>query len=187
MFVVDRKELSRKEDLLLQKMEREYTPDLLRSVLVPLITQTSPVSLRALDWAVVNWSKKHNIICASMVPGRMTNIHYSYRTTLSHWRRRLFDPFRRRTRLHVKVDGQVHQTTLGQLNFAMWSYKTGILRYVLGNIDAIEADMNRISKKCKRERKDAICKGVTRKRRELTSAPNTVCVAYKNPCTVHFT
>ena len=81
----------------------------------------------------------------------------------------------------------MYETTLGQANFALWSYKTGVLSYVLGHIDAIEADMNHVSKKNKRERNDAVRRGVRRKRAELTRAPGAVCVAYNAPSTVHFT
>jgi hypothetical protein len=184
--VTDRSQLTRRETLLLAKLEREYTPALLRDVLLPLINQTSPVSLRALDWAVVNWSKKHNIICSSMVAGEMVNIHHSYRKTLSFWKRRLFDPFRRRARIRVHVDGETHETTLGQANFALWSYKTGVLSYVVGHIDSIEADMNKVSKKNKRERSEAARRGTRRKRTELTQTPRAMCIAYNAPTTVHF-
>ena len=43
-----------------------------------------------------------------------------------------------------------------------------------------------ISKKNKRERNDAVRRGVRRKRTELTRAPGAVCVAYNAPSTVHF-
>ena len=187
MFDVDRSSLTRRESVLLHKLEREFTPRLLADVLLPLITQTSPVSLRALDWAVVNWSKKHNIICSSMTGGQMFNIHHSYRKTLSFWKRRLFDPFRRRARIKVYVDDNVYETTLGQANFALWSYKTGVLSYVIGHVDSIEADMNHVSRKNKTERTEALRRGSRRKRTELTQTPDAICVAYKATTTVHFT
>ena len=108
LFVVDgAARLSARERALLRHLEREYTPELVREVLRPLVTQTSPVSLRALDWAVVNWSKQHNVVCSSRVPGEMTNVHHSYRTTLAYWKRKLFDPFRRRARVGVRVGDEV--------------------------------------------------------------------------------
>lgn len=124
LFDVDRAALSRRELLLLRRLENEYTPALLRDVLKPLITQTSPVSLRALDWCVTNWAKQHNVVCSGAVPGAITNVHHAYRTTLAFWKRKLFDPFRRRLRVAVRIDGEVHETTLGQANFALWSYTT---------------------------------------------------------------
>ena len=186
MFVVDRLTLSRRERVLLDRLEREYTPAISRDVLEPLLTRSSPVSLRALDWAVVNWSKQHNVVCSSTIPGQMTNIHYAYRNTLSYWKRRLFDPFRRRSRIQVKIGSGVYDTTLGQANFALWTYQTGVLSYVLTHIDLIEADMNRVSKRHKKERADAAKRGVRRKRSELTKGHNVSCVAYPAPIRVTF-
>jgi len=178
--------LTFRERGLLRKLQREYTPEIARTVLLPLLTQTSPVSLRALDWAVVNWSKQHNVVCSSLVPGETTNIHHAYRDALHFWKRRLFDPFRRRTRIQVTVDGKVHDTTLGQANFALWTYQTGVLAYVLGHIDAIEENMNLVSQRQKRMRRDDVRTGTKRKRRELTPSSGTVCVAYRAPIRVTF-
>ena len=178
--------LTSRETCLLSFLKRQYTNDVARSVLVPLITQKSPVSLRALDWAVVNWSKKHNIVCSSKTPGEKTNIHNAYRTTLSYWKRRLFDPFRRRKRIEIQVDGETYETTLGQCNFALWTHETGVYSYVLSHVDAIEADMNYVSQRQKRARKEAVQKGEKRKRRELTASSNSRCVAYIAPVRVSF-
>lgn len=186
MFLADRSRLTSRERSLLARLQREYTPDIAERVLRPLLTQESPVSLRALDWAVVNWSKQHNVVCASLVPGEMTNVHHAYREALSHWKRKLFDPFRRRLRIGVRIGEEVHETTLGQANFALWCYRTGTLAYVLGHVDLIEADMNRVSQKQKRERKEAARTGSKRRRQELTLGQGTVCVAYRAPTKVFF-
>ena len=186
-FVVDDPSaLSVRERTLLRVLEREYTPDVGRTVLLPLVTQTSPVSLRALDWAVVNWSKQHNIVCASIVPGQMTNVHHAYRAALKYWKRRLFDPFRRRARIVVVVDGEEHETTLGQANFALWTYRTGVLNYVTTHLDAIEEDMNRVSQRQKRVRREARRNGARQKRTELTQRNASLCVAYRAPRRIHF-
>ena len=121
--------------------------------------QTSVVSLRALDWTATNWSKAHNVMCHSPVPGRMTNVHHSYRTMLHHWKRKLFDPFRRRKRIEVEVNGKVYETTLGQANFALWTYRTGVMAYVRTHTEEIEADMNAVSK----VQRDLYSRSVSRK------------------------
>ena len=185
-FHVDERTLVGRESTLLKRLQREYTADIAKTVLMPLMTQTSPVSLRALDWAVVNWSKQHNIVCASIVPGQMTNIHNSYRTALKYWKRRLFDPFRRRDRVTVRIDGEDHDTTLGQANFALWTYKTGVLNYVITNIDLIETDMNRISQRQKKLRREAKRDGNVHKRGELTKRNTSLCVAYRAPQCIRF-
>lgn len=186
-FLVDRASLTRRETSLLSRLEAAYTPQLVTDVLAPLVAQTCPVSLRCLDWAVTNWSKQHNVLCTSSVPGQVTNIHHAYRATLTFWTRRLFDPFRRRSRIGVRLgDGTVIDTTLGQANFALWAYRTGVLAYVLGHVDVIEADMNTVAQKHKKERREAARKGTRRKRTELTSSPRSMCVAYVAPTRVEF-
>lgn len=178
--------LSGKEKTLLHRLNNAYTEDVARNVLVPLIEQTCPVSLRALDWTVVNWSKQHNVVCSSSVPGEMTNIHHAYHSALAYWKRKLFDPFRRRTRIVLHLEGREWETTLGQANFALFTYETGILSYAIANVDAIEEDMNRVSKRQKFERFDAERRGVTRTRRELTKGRPSMCFAYDAPVRVVF-
>lgn len=184
--VADHEALSPRERTLLAKLEREYTPEIAEQVLLPLVVKTSPVSLRALDWAVVNWAKQHNVVCSSSIPGQMTNVHHEYRTALAHWKRKLFDPFRRRKRVGIRIGDEVHETTLGQANFALWCYRTGVLSYVLGHVDAIEADMNRVSQRQKREKREMQRKGVRRRRKELTRSPGALCVAIAAPSHVVF-
>lgn len=186
MFITEGLHISKRESCLLIYLEREYSTKILQTVLLPLISQTSPVSLRALDWAVVNYTKKNNIICSSRTPGQMTNIHNSYRKTLSFWKRRLFDPFRRRSRIGVMIDGKQHETTLGQANFALWSYRTGVLAYVMGHIDSIEEDMNNVAKRQKVDKANKQLKGTAGKRKELTRSVGGCCVAYVSPVLVHF-
>ena len=178
--------LGGKERVLLARLNKEYSEESICDVLLPLITQTSPVSLRALDWAVVNWSKQNNVVCSSIVPGQMTNIHHAYRTALAYWKRRLFDPFRRRDRITLTIYGKEYETTLGQANFALFTYETGILAYVIGHIDDIEDDMNRVSRRQKKERTEANRRGISRKRKELTEANKNMCFAYDAPMRVTF-
>ena len=71
----------------------------------------------------------------------------------------------------------------------LFTYQTGILAYVIGHLDAIEDDtnaVNAVSKRQKRLRTEAARRGVRKKRRELTPAAGTVCVAYDAPFVVTF-
>ncbi len=177
---------SEKEIALLHMLEREYTPHLLRTILLPLITQTSPVSLRVLDWAVVNWSKKHSIVCSCVNPGEMVNMYHAYRAALTFWRRRLFDPFRRRRRIVVLIDGKEYETTLGQANFALFIYKNGILSYILTHASEIEQDMTAVSRKQRRTRSRERRDGARKKRHELTPSACAPCIAYRAPLRMEF-
>ena len=180
-LIVNSKQLTSKERSLHRMLQDNYTRDIAKDVLIPLIDQTSPVSLRALDWCVTNWSKQRNVVCYSISAGQETNIHHSYRDMLSHWKRRLFDPFRRRTRMQLILDGKKYETTLGQANFALWIYQSGTYAYVLGHICDIEANMNAVSQSQKKNRKRARETGVPKKREELTEAPKSMCVVYSAP------
>ena len=175
-----------RERVLMRRLEVGYTPEILSSVLEPLIARTSPVSLRLLDWAVVNWSKQHNVICSGPLPGQTVNVHHAYHTMLHFWKRVLFDPFRRRLRVGVLINGTQYETTLGQANFALFVYKTGILSYVLGNIEAIEEDMNRVSRLHKKHLRDAKTKGCAPKRSQLTRSHSALCAAYAAPARIEF-
>lgn len=185
-FSVDRSKLFPRDLSLLKILQTEYTDRIAQDVLVPLITQESPVSLRVLDWCVTNWSKQHNVVCTSQVPGQYTNIHHSYRNMLATWKRRCFDPFRRRNRITIEVGGKEYETTLGQANFALWAYNTGTLAYVINHAAEIEEDQNCVSKVQRAQRKRAEQSGLVRRRTELTAAPRSLCVAYLMPCEVSF-
>jgi hypothetical protein len=56
----------------------------------------------------------------------------------------------------------------------------------MSNILAIEADMNRVSQRQKRHRKDAQRRGVKYRRVELTSSQESICTAYVAPITITF-
>lgn len=84
------------------------------------------------------------------------------------------------------IDGKQHETTLGQANFALWSYRTGVLAYVMGHIDSIEEDMNNVAKRQKVDKANKQLKGTAGKRKELTRSVGGCCVAYVSPVLVHF-
>ena len=86
----------------------------------------------------------------------------------------------------MAIGDELYATTLGQANFALFAYRSGVLSYAIGHIDAIEADMNAVSQAQKRQRKEASRNGVRHKRMELTAAPASMCVAYAAPCRVEF-
>ena len=178
--------LSPRERTLLRKMNVAYSETLIRQLLLPLIEQRSAVSLRILDYAVVNWSKQHNVIVQSTVSGGTTNMYHAYREELSFWKRRLFDPFRRRGRVSFELDGKTYQTTLGQANFALFVYQTGILAYVTTHVDAIEDDMNAVNVRHRKMRAMELKLGLRHRRKELTYGEPQPCCAYEHPSLVTF-
>jgi hypothetical protein len=177
--------LSHRERALLNILEEEYTDNLVVNVLSPLITSSSGVSLRTLDWAVVNFAKCKNIVCSGTDAGSLHNIYLSYKSTLTYWKRKLFDPFRRRQRIEISSGNTKVITTLGQANFVLWAYKTGVIQYTFSNIDKIVENMKDVSKdhkKKKRDKKNAGCV----KSQSITSKVQSNCCAYVHNTRISF-
>ena len=166
--------LTQRQRSIMERIHEFFTDHIIQDLLVPLIQQTNGISLRALDWLVTNYSKKHNIVCRG-AHLNLFNIYHGYKVALSHFRRRNFDPFRRRNRIRVVIDGaDVCETTVGQCNFLYWAYVNGVLDYATQHSKDIETDMNSASAML---RQNGACKRRTaaHRRRELSSAPRSKC------------
>ena len=173
------------QSFLAQTLRHFYTKERIENILMPLIRQTGPITLRTSDWLVVNYSKKHNISCHTK-KGELFNIHNGYKISLSVYRRRHFDPFRRRERHSFAMNGINYETTIGQANFIYWAYINGVLDYAYKNATAIELDMNTFSNAHKFKIKEMKKKGLIHKRTSLTHANPIKCHVYQIPTTVSF-
>ena len=179
--------LSQRQISILKRIEPFFTDAVALEVLVPLVSQTSKISLRALDWLVTNYAKKNNIVCKTR-HNILFNIYHGYKIALAHFRRRNFDPFRRRERLQIlSSDGTIIcESTVGQCNFLYWSYTNGVLSYASEYASAIEEDMNCASAKNKAERRKQKQQGLPHRRRELSTAPPHKCSVYQVETNVTF-
>jgi hypothetical protein len=159
-----------------------YTDEVVLALLVPVIEQTYDVSLRAIDWTVVNFCKRHRIICKVEGQGKVdvVNIFSVYKDVLRRWRRRMFDPFRRRERVYFPhpATGVVYSTTVGQLNFLRWAKVYGVIDQARAHLEQIEHDMVTTLSESKRRRQEERAAGGKRKRTELTPAPRGKCQVY---------
>lgn len=165
----------------LSEIAHYYDDAVLRRILIPVAKQTYPTSLRLLDYTMTNWAKKTRIMAvmnteAGAVP---VNLFSHYKDWLRFYRRRGFDPFRRRERIYFDAGEEVLDTTVAQLNFFHWAETCGILQYVREHKEAIEQDMMRTLTESKRRREQA--KGAVpakRRRVELSRAPAAQCLVY---------
>jgi hypothetical protein len=176
-------ECSRVQRAIIARVSSDIDSGFVSEILVPLIEHRAPVSLRALDWLVTNYAKKFNIV-SEVRAGHIFNIYHGYKTALSHFRRRNFDPFRRRIRIRMTHGDQVFDTTVGQCNFFHWAHNNGVLRYAFEHAKSIESDMNRASAKQKSNRKRGVGgggadpRGRVERRKELSNAPLSKCSVY---------
>lgn len=112
-----------------------YNADVLEKVVTgksPL-TDKCPVSLRLVEW-YVNYDK---------ATGK------EYHAQLKAYTRRLFDPFRRQSR--VVVEGRGFDTTVGQMNFFKWLIEEGHWERILEN----HVELNAIMLEQSKDRRDA--------------------------------
>lgn len=168
----------------LVELETYFCPQLLQQLIVPLISGTAELHLRALDWYVINYAKKHKMIL--VFEGNVINVYDNYRTWLKFWKRCLFDAFRRGPRIYFSIDQFTYSTTVGQLNYLYWAIQTSVLQYAVTYRLTIEKDMNERIYECRAEKKRLLAAGQKRKRFVLSKTPDIHCVVHKIPRTIMF-
>ena len=114
-----------------------YTEDQLRNIMLPLIEgdENRGVSLRALDWAVTNYSESLGVIIHH--PIKAFNIAKEYAAQLKRYKRHTFGTFRRGARVYFSLDQKLHETTIAQLTFMQWVHRTGVLQFTKNNLRSI--------------------------------------------------
>lgn len=126
---------------------KEYYKDVEKLKLMENIIHAHPnsnkVSLRLVDWLVTNYSKSHNVVYyVNDIP---FNVHQSYKNMLKAYSKKLFDPFRRHTRVYIDCTFQSNkllETTVAQLTFFKWAIDNNVLGYAMEYKDAIKKDMD---------------------------------------------
>lgn len=177
--------MTKRQTSILHRMGSFYDEGKVDDILLPFVTQRSPISLRSLDWLVTNYSKKKGVYCKTL-SGSTFNIHQGYKLALSHFRRRNFDCFRRRQRIRFLHKGEEFETTVAQCNFLSWAHQNGVLDYAIRNSTCIEKDMNEASSLHKEEKKTLKAQGKRVKRKEITHAPSRKCAVLSKDTLVSF-
>jgi len=179
----------------LQEICAFFDDKVMAELLVPVAKQEYDISLRLMDYTMTNWAKKTRIMVEMNTAHGKTpwNLFSLYKDWLRFYRRRGFDPFRRRERIFFELPGgdERLETTVAQLNFLRWAHTYGILDYVSKHKEEIEEDMMRTLGESKRRRqeaqrrpKEAVALASAgagmrkRKRVELSRAPSAKCVVY---------
>lgn len=154
---------------ILRRVQSFYTTERIDTLLRSIVNQNGDTSLRVLDWLCTNWSKSNNICCIDE-SGNLFNIHQGYRLALSYFRRRNFDPFRRRLRCTVQHPAGDVESTVGQLNYLEYCHRHGILKYAAEHAAEIEENMNAATCHSKKRKQEAYANGGIVRRNELSKA-----------------
>jgi len=185
------------KDVLLYSLKTYYSNDNNLTKLLNIIKYKKSISLRIIDWFATNYSKKHNtvFIIYKGEDGNKTlkenddifsqfNVYNSYKSQLKAYSKKRFDPFCRRERLDIEINGHHLNTTIGQLNFFRWVINNNIIDYIEENINEIESDMNYSLKQIKQNYKKS--GSSTRKPRQEISKSAQKCLN-KTPLKVSIT
>jgi hypothetical protein len=116
--------------------------------LVPRLNRVHPVSLRLLNWLVVDYSQElgtaYKWTCPGSAVSQVVVVHTEYVQWLSRWGRRHYDVFRRRHRIYFTLpDGETYSTTVAQVHFFYMAHLYGFLEFAEQNTAAIEEHMKR--------------------------------------------
>lgn len=157
--------------LIAEKDTSALNADFLRKHLIPRLNRTHQVSLRLLDWLVVDYAREKSVAYRRYFPHikqyRLVVVYALYFEWLTRWRRRHFDVFRRRHRIYFNLDGQTYSTTVAQLHFFYMAELYGFLDYAQEHAKEIEEHMQMKLGITNEIKKQAAEKGEQYKRRPL--------------------
>jgi hypothetical protein len=175
-----------KQDFIVRWLQEFYNQPGRVEEILPFLTGSAPVSLRVVEWFVTNYSKKFNV--AYPLEERQFIVYFQYKRELKAYSKRLFDPFCRRERIRFVVRGAppIEETTVGQLNFFRWAIEKGVLRFILENAAAIEADMNKSFREHYSKEPEAKTATGRRKRKEMSASAVKAVNQMQSAVTVSF-
>lgn len=123
----------------------------------------SKVSLRVLEWFVINYAKKNNVGYEFEKEDGTKDyiiVFSDYQNCLKGFKKVRLDPFCRKQRkgnhdCSIKFyHGDIEiETTIGQLSFFKWAITNKVLDYVEEHVELIEKDMNETNKNKKKNTK----------------------------------
>jgi len=111
--------------------------------IINIIDGKYKISLRFLDWFVTRYCYlyKTSIPINNIYNKEQDfNINISYKAQLKSFKKKCFDPFKRKNKFYYSFgepNNNLILTTLGQLNFFKWTLSFDIITYVENNFDAI--------------------------------------------------
>ncbi len=174
----DSNTLLSKEEVLLDSLHEFYKNKNNIEKILPIVTGTSEISLRVLDYFVTNYAK-YNDIKFRKKNNVTYNVYQDYKNKLKSYNKRFFDPFCRinkknsTNKIAFKYDHDKYiVTTIGQLNFFRWAIRNKIIDYVVDDHGNINKEMNKMN--------------TTKKKYKLTSSLKTPEKEYVINTTVNF-
>lgn len=119
-------------------------------LMVDIINGTHLISLRFLDWFVTRYCFLYKLainVSNPYVKQDNFNINISYKAQLKSFKKKYFDPFRRKKKFYYvcEKNNLVLLTTLGQLNFFRWAISYDIIKYTETNYRTIITKISHVN------------------------------------------
>lgn len=120
-------------------------------ILYKILNGYSILSIRLIEWFLVNYTKLYDTCYINSKTKQFTNIHIKYKGEQREYHKREFDPFCRTTTAGKIQNTQILfpcgpdcflKTTLAQLEFYKWFIENDAYRYMLEHRDEIDRDMH---------------------------------------------
>jgi hypothetical protein len=170
----------------LRQIHEFFDETVLRETLIPVAMSDYVVSLRLLDWLITNYSKKHRVFVTPL-DGVPISIFNSYKDNLKFYRRKCFDPFKRRERIFFKdFNGETMSTTVAQLNLFKWALPNAVIDFAKENGQLIEDDMVKTLSASRKKRMDARKNNHPIKRSSLVKNGGIKCCIYESNFQIMF-
>lgn len=120
------------------------------NMIIQIIDGNHLISLRFLDWFVTRYCYLYKLsipINNLYNKEQIFNINISYKAQLKSFKKRYFDPFRRKNKFNYWFEKHNLNilTTLGQLNFFRWALSFDIIKYVEENFNNINNKMSHVN------------------------------------------
>ena len=136
--------LDTKENILLSRLKEYYTKEKIE-IILNIINNSNPISLRIIDWFVTNYSKYNT---KKIYFDKNMDIYNDYKSQLKAYNKKLFDPFCRSHNIKIISKFNFYYdkdkyiiTTIGQLNFFKWAIENDLINYIHQIIEDIKIDI----------------------------------------------
>lgn len=119
-------------------------------MIIEMIDGNHIISLRFLDWFVTRYCYLYKLsipIDNTYNKEQVANINISYKAQLKSFKKKYFDPFRRKKKFFYCFGKHELNilTTLGQLNFFRWALSFDIIKYTESNLKNISSKISHVN------------------------------------------
>jgi hypothetical protein len=111
-----------KSDVLLESLKKFFSDENHQKILKDILSTHDGPSLRKLE-SFITVKSKHDNISYTTKDGRTFTVYVAYKSSLSGYSKRLFDPFCRTDRITFMG----LSTTVAQLNFIRWCIQNDVI------------------------------------------------------------